>query len=84
MAEKRAETQVFLHHLTEKKRRRSDPSLHVSEDATTAPRQRKRKSGTDPVAQWRSYPLVLGSQDPDKNSEFYRTLQRILIEDPVA
>jgi len=24
--------------------------LHVSEDATTAPRQRKRKSGTDPVA----------------------------------
>jgi len=24
--------------------------LHVSEDATSAPRQRKRKSGTDPVA----------------------------------
>ncbi|KAG2596733.1 hypothetical protein PVAP13_5KG246600 [Panicum virgatum] len=50
IAEKRAETQVFLSHPTEKKRRRSDPSLHVSEDATTAPRQRKRKSGTDPVA----------------------------------
>ena len=50
MAEKRAETQVFLSHPTEKKRRRSDSSLHVSEDATTAPRQRKRKSGTDPVA----------------------------------
>ena len=25
--------------------------------------------------QWRSYPLAFGSQDPDKNSEFYRTLQ---------
>jgi len=41
---------VFLSHPTEKKRKRSDPSLHVSEDATSAPRQRKRKSGTDPVA----------------------------------
>ena len=36
------------------------------------------------IEQWRTYPLALGSQDPDKNSEFYRTLQRILIEDPVA
>ena len=33
--------------------------------------------------QWRSYPLALESQDPDKNSEFYRTLQRTLIEDPL-
>ena len=41
---------MFLSHPTEKKRRRSDSSLHVSEDATSAPRQRKRKSGTDPVA----------------------------------
>ncbi|CAL5007031.1 unnamed protein product [Urochloa decumbens] len=46
IAEKRAETQVFLPLPTEKKRRRSGPSLHVSEDATTAPRQRKRKSDT--------------------------------------
>ncbi|KAG2632888.1 hypothetical protein PVAP13_2NG121503 [Panicum virgatum] len=50
IAEKRAETQVFLSHPIEKKRRRSDPSLHGREDATTAPRQRKRKSDTDPVA----------------------------------
>ncbi|KAF8652605.1 hypothetical protein HU200_062713 [Digitaria exilis] len=34
----------------EKKRRRTDPSLHVSEDATSAPTQRKRKSDTDSVA----------------------------------
>ncbi|RCV30612.1 hypothetical protein SETIT_6G109100v2 [Setaria italica] len=49
IVEKRAETQVFLSVPMEKKRRRSDPSLHVREDASTAPRQRKRKSDTDPV-----------------------------------
>ncbi|CAL5016836.1 unnamed protein product [Urochloa decumbens] len=47
-AEKGAETQVFLSLPTERKRR-SGPSLHVSEDATTAPKQRKRKSDTCPV-----------------------------------
>ncbi|CAL4998004.1 unnamed protein product [Urochloa decumbens] len=49
IAEKRAETQVFLSLPTEKKRRRSGPSLHVSEDTTTAPRERKRKSDTGPA-----------------------------------
>ncbi|KAF8690791.1 hypothetical protein HU200_041181 [Digitaria exilis] len=50
IAEKRVETQVFPSLAMEKKRRRSDPSLHVSEDATTASKQRKRKSDTDSVA----------------------------------
>ncbi|CAL5067968.1 unnamed protein product [Urochloa decumbens] len=48
IAEKGAETQVFLSLPTERKRR-SGPSLHVSEDATAAPKQRKRKYDTCPV-----------------------------------
>ncbi|CAO2206414.1 unnamed protein product [Urochloa humidicola] len=47
IAEKRAETQVFLSIPMEKNRRRSGPSLHVSEDAI--PKQRKRKSDRGPV-----------------------------------
>ncbi|KAF8644624.1 hypothetical protein HU200_066379 [Digitaria exilis] len=50
ITEKRVETQVFPSLPMEKKRRRPDPSLHVSEDATTASTQRKRKSDTDSVA----------------------------------
>ncbi|OEL31409.1 Protein CHROMATIN REMODELING 35 [Dichanthelium oligosanthes] len=65
IAEKRAETQVFLSLTTEKKRRRSDPILHVSEDATTVPRQRKRRCDTDPVAA----DLSLDLQQTDISSE---------------
>ncbi|AQK50872.1 protein CHROMATIN REMODELING 35 isoform X4 [Zea mays] len=46
IAEKRAETQVFLSLPTEKKRRRSDPSLHASDDTATVPKQRKSKGAT--------------------------------------
>ncbi|CAO2201315.1 unnamed protein product [Urochloa humidicola] len=63
VAEKRAETQVFLSLPTEKKRRSSGPSLHVNEDATTAPRQRKRKSDTG------SADLSLDVQQTDISSE---------------
>ncbi|XP_062196578.1 protein CHROMATIN REMODELING 35-like isoform X4 [Phragmites australis] len=47
IAEKRAETQVFFSLPTEKKRRRSEPRLHVTEDAATVPKQRKRKRKGD-------------------------------------
>lgn len=50
IAEKRAETQVFLSLPTEKKRRRSDPSLHASDDTATVPKQRKSKGATGVAA----------------------------------
>ncbi|KAL6639967.1 hypothetical protein ACP70R_022277 [Stipagrostis hirtigluma subsp. patula] len=52
IAEKRAETQVFLSFPSpsERKRRRSDPTLHVNEDGATAPRQIKRKREPDSAA----------------------------------
>ncbi|KAL6645968.1 hypothetical protein ACP70R_017576 [Stipagrostis hirtigluma subsp. patula] len=48
--EKQAETKVLLSSPKEKKRMRSDPSLHGSEDAATAPRKQKRKQEPDPAA----------------------------------
>ncbi|KAL6599141.1 hypothetical protein ACP70R_046005 [Stipagrostis hirtigluma subsp. patula] len=52
IAEKRAETQVFLSlpSPSERKRRRSDPTLHVNEDGATARRQIKRKGEPDSAA----------------------------------
>lgn len=37
---------MFLSLPTEKKRRRSDPSLHASDDTATVPKQRKSKGAT--------------------------------------
>jgi len=49
----------------EKKRRRSDLSLHVSEDTTTVPKQRSRKGATDLAAA----NLSLDLQQTDTSSE---------------
>ncbi|KAJ1291957.1 hypothetical protein BS78_02G356200 [Paspalum vaginatum] len=65
IAEKRAETQVFFSLPTEKRRRRSDPSLHVSEDTTTDPGHRKRKRVADQAAADSSFDL----QQTDMSSE---------------
>ncbi|KAK3123178.1 hypothetical protein QOZ80_8AG0625480 [Eleusine coracana subsp. coracana] len=52
IAEKKAETQVFLSFPMEKRQRGSDPSLHMkgNEDAAIVPRHRKRKCDPDPAA----------------------------------
>jgi DNA repair and recombination protein RAD54 and RAD54-like protein len=50
--ERKSELQGFLSFPTDKRRKRSDPSLHVhiNEDAAILPKQRKRKCDPDPAA----------------------------------
>jgi DNA repair and recombination protein RAD54 and RAD54-like protein len=49
--EKKAELQAFSpFSCTEKRRKRSEPSLHVNKDSAITPRQRKRKCDPDPAA----------------------------------
>ncbi|GJN35165.1 hypothetical protein PR202_gb23912 [Eleusine coracana subsp. coracana] len=52
IAEKKAETQVFLSFPMEKRQRGSDPTLHMkgNEDPAIVPKHRKRKCDPDPAA----------------------------------